>query len=824
MAYHIYPNTPIAAGEEVKEINREDCSDLLQAEVSRLRSEVGELGLKLEKLNNKLDKKKNELENERKNSNTLRQFIQDLNNKVQLLERSPPPPQVNPSIQSVHIPGMHPVVSEEMVQRVVMDKTGLENLVCKQKREIELLKCKLTQNTDAHQHSLLLREQQLEECKSNYLKLQEECQLGKQLFQKALSSLSAENETLRRQDTNIVEKLLSEKSGLEQRIKQTNLANEEKFKMETLENIDTPTLDHYSRNRYYYPTCPLIRPPIAPHMGPPGVPTRPPIAPHMVPPGVPTRPPIAPHMGPPIRHRGGSYEQPWKCSFCGSVYPTERDRDIHMTDSCPSSPMVLRDDTVLNAPARRATFQKRHTIHSPCDTIFYPHSDTMPPVQGYGYPNNPTQTQPLLQNQPRGYQMRPSYPGHPPDPQAQNIGGPIRGIVPNLPNPLRRPGDIVPVPLSPTHRPGMVRPPSGPKPICEEPQMPLAKVQSPLSFPGESRVKVVLVWSKERPTLEREITFFDCGSQDPLTLLWSEDKALYQGNGSLNVGTHSGTLLFPTTGEMQPVQKFDVVRKQMGMGMIKLKLHELCAQGEPANQIDEQNINNLTKKCKELEKQLSELKNGNRKLEMKGEDTSEHSHQLIGQLMNELDTLKDELKNEKQRQLDELERDRIETELKLGDMVTEISNRDGRIHELEQNVGMLQNKSPVAQTTYTPLMPKTKVDKNNTKLSKDQTKQKQPEFLPLYEELTPQIVPVVNKSGKSPFKISIKPGMSVNVVKLKSLPNPLEYQGTQVIQPVNKQYELGVLVIIIDTQSRVGLRTGVQKYVGIKLNKPCGEF
>ena len=193
------------ATEEIKENNREDCSDLLQSEVSRLRSEIRELGLKLEKANNKLTKKKNELESERTNSNTFRQFIQELNNKVQLLERAPPPPPpspVNASIQSPHTPAMHPAVCEEFVQRLVMDKTGLESQMCEQKREIELLKSKLTQSTDTQQQihtSLLLKEQQLEECKSDYLKLEGECQLGKQLFKEAQNSLSAEKEQLQQE-------------------------------------------------------------------------------------------------------------------------------------------------------------------------------------------------------------------------------------------------------------------------------------------------------------------------------------------------------------------------------------------------------------------------------------------------------------------------------------------------------------------------------------------------------------------------------------------------------------------------------------------------
>ena len=192
------------ASDENNKNNREDCPDQSQAEMSRLRSEIRELGLKLEKANDKLTKEKNELESERENSKTLRKFIHELN-KVQLLERSPPPPPPSPlnaSIQSPQTPAMHLAVSGEFVQKLVMDKTGLESQMCGQKREIELLKSKLTQSADTQQQrhtDLLLKEQQLEECKSDYLKLDTECQLGKQLFKEAQNALFIEKAQLQQE-------------------------------------------------------------------------------------------------------------------------------------------------------------------------------------------------------------------------------------------------------------------------------------------------------------------------------------------------------------------------------------------------------------------------------------------------------------------------------------------------------------------------------------------------------------------------------------------------------------------------------------------------
>ena len=293
-----------------------------------------------------------------------------------------------------------------------------------------------------------------------------------------------------------------------------------------------------------------------------------------------------------------------------------------MTDQCPASPMGVRDDTAVMQSVKRPPMVKAHTIQSPSDLQYYSPAIQTDSHQGYGYPNQPNQ--PLFQSQGRAYQIRPNYSNYPPtqsnspmkqrgqsethqgypiDPQEQTapyyqgvnkgralpeppheavgtkIPQSITGAPRNLPNPMRRPGDIVPVPVpvSPTHRPSFAR---GAQSFNEETHMPVVKMQSPLNISTESRVKVVLVWSKERPTLEREITFFDSTSQDPLTLVWSEEKLIYQGNGSLNIGQHSGSLVFPTTGEMLAVQQFEVIWKPMGLGMIKLKLYEPYQPGE----------------------------------------------------------------------------------------------------------------------------------------------------------------------------------------------------------------------------------------------------
>ena len=76
-----------------------------------------------------------------------------------------------------------------------------------------------------------------------------------------------------------------------------------------------------------------------------------------------------------------------------------------------------------------------------------------------------------------------------------------------------------------------------------------------------------------------------------------------------------------------------------------------------------------------------------------------------------------------------------------------------RFHTLQQNIGILQNKGQVTETS------ETKQNNILVKLSKDQTKQKHSDGATpgaTVSDLTPQIVPVVNKSGKSPLKFLLR--------------------------------------------------------------------
>ena len=240
-----------------------------------------------------------------------------------------------------------------------------------------------------------------------------------------------------------------------------------------------------------------------------------------------------------------------------------------------------------------------------------------------------------------------------------------RGFVGNYPPTAKRSFEQPRLPLSPTHRPHMAR---GLSATQEEASgIPVSKVQSPLNMATEA-TKVILLWSKERPTLERELTYFD-NSQDVVNLIWTDEQSLYQGNGTLAVGKHHGSLLFPSSGDMVQVQPFEVVRKPMGMFQVKLKLNDPQAQenvkvenldtdqaDRNSGQMDtlraeiqelivnNNNIKSEKEKCKhelaKLDNQIIELMTELSSIRVYGREEEVKLSQEIEELKNEIHTLR----------------------------------------------------------------------------------------------------------------------------------------------------------------------------------------
>ena len=197
--------------------------------------------------------------------------------------------------------------------------------------------------------------------------------------------------------------------------------------------------------------------------------------------------------------------------------------------------------------------------------------------------------------------------------------------------------------------------------------IPVSKVQSPLNIATEA-TKVILLWSKDRPTMERELTYFD-SSQDVVSLIWADEQSLYQGNGTLTVGKHHGSLMFPSSGDTVQVQPFEVSRKPMGMLRVKLKLNDPQAQenvkvenldtcevegnsdqiGKMQAEIQELIVNNNNiksekEKCKhemaKLDDQIIGLMTELSSIKVYGREEEQKLSEEVNQLKSELDTLR----------------------------------------------------------------------------------------------------------------------------------------------------------------------------------------
>ena len=376
--------------EGTKELNLDENVSL--EELGRLRLENRDLQLAREKLVKKLDKKKNELEIEKTNAITLRQLIQELNRKVELLEREP-----IPVISPLRIdPGAG--LTGEVVERLVMEKTGLESNLAEQKTEIETLKSEIT----SMDTKIVLTNQSLEiargenarfeklvpELKLELSKKENECKRLSMSTNNADETNETETLKTRLQDLSITNNhylsqlqnkldesqyevtellrkcnsLQKSKNEIEDTL-QTELkeSRDEVFLLKTETNQQKETINKQNEvietykqqqiseeykasetkdrlmSRYHYP-----------FQSPASLPT------HSI--GLNTKPPVI--------------EQPWKCLFCGATYPSERERDIHMTDSCNNAP--TRDDqsivTQHRPPMGRPPMMK---AHSPLDNLPY---------------------------------------------------------------------------------------------------------------------------------------------------------------------------------------------------------------------------------------------------------------------------------------------------------------------------------------------------------------------------------------------------------------------------------------------------------------------
>ena len=693
MANQIKPPTPLAT-EEFKEVNTENYKDrfeLSQKEVSRLTAENRELILKSEKQSKKLEKKKVELETEKTNSVTFRQFIQELNNKVQLLERAAPP-SVTPTIPLAHTPILDTVLSEVFVEKLVIEKSGLESQVCEQKREIEFLNSELISYMNKLAHftesqnpafapnheltqlraDLALKEQRLVECKSNYSSLEAECKLVKQLFQDALASLSADKEQL--QQHLDVERGVNGKLGLEIEQHMKLIGAQRTSLLENAENFKlTAELDNANDQ--------ILK----------------------------------------LKQSNLSNEDHLRRKINGLA-----NENMELNNNINTFRFKIEEQNnqiIASKQSQRETDKTQTQLETKDKQISNLKMQIM----------DQQATEQTNQNQV--------------EKQLKELNDEIE-------------------------------------------QLQRDNVDLENVIKSEQNTEKCFALDSDKRVLEDQIDLLH-GHIETLTLSQQEGKQ---------------------------------------------KIEDL-----------EGSYENLTNQSKDLEIQLGESKSDFKRLQTEREETSQHSQQLIDELKTELEAARNErdrerdnsviskqlitklnsdIKNleqndsgqriaELERQLAETEKAWTDTELKLGDMAAEIAHRDTRIHTLKQDIGIFQNRAQVTQN-------------NQAKVSKDQTKLKHPDTSgatssATVSDLTPQIVPVANKSGRAPLKFLLRPGIPVSAVKLKAFPNPIEYQGNQVICIVNKRYELGIFMVLFEIQTRLNMRNVTVKYVGIILDSPVGN-
>ena len=786
MAHQVNPLRTLVT-DEFKEINTEnyeDYFDKAQEEVARLKVENTELLASNEKLTKKLVKKKNELEIEKTNSNTFRLYIQELNAKVQQLERAAPPFN-SPTIHPVQNPILNTVINEEFVERLVIEKSGFESQIFEQKREIELLNselisCKgeLTNKTESQANAsalaqevtkletdILLKIQQLEESNSYSLKLEAECKLGKQLFQDALNSISAEKEEIQQQldrERGLNEKLhldieqlnnLNElqNSKLTEHLKEmdTSQSNEDKLQMNQLENENTQLKDDA----------------------------------HIL-----------------------------------SAKIEEQNLQLHLKSN---KIRDLSQQNLENAQIIEDLTSEKSKLEERIEEL---------------KEENKKLTLELTENPEKVKLIA----------ELENANDQIVKIKQiSLANQEKLKVQINQLENENTQLKDDARILSA---KIEEQNLQL--IESKQSQQNNEKTQI-LIETKEKQISDLKMQILDQQAKEQ-TNQTQVEKQIKELNEELEqlksdytdlqnfFKSENEKFLILETGKHTLEEVIDTL-----IGEIE-KLTESKKENEQNIKELESSFEKLTNESKALEIQLEESKNEFNKLQEKGEEYYQNSQQQIDVLKTELETAMNELKiNRKNSGISKLlitklnseimklqERQLLETERTRIEMATEIANRDSKIQILNQDITILQNKGQVAQATPTQVMPsnqsKQKEDKKLVqKLSKD-SKQKHTDTSgatpgATLSELTPQIIPVANRSGKSSTKIAFRPGMSVNTVKLKSLPNLAEHQGKQVIYQMNKRYELGILMVLFEAPTKLGMRNVTVKYAGIKLHNPVGN-
>ena len=392
----------------------------------------------------------------------------------------------------------------------------------------------------------------------------------------------------------------------------------------------------------------------------------------------------------------------WVYTFCGAKHPTEKERDLHMAGNCKDSPIPLTEE--LKQSRQRPPMVKAKKFSHSKWSLDQPFSlrGYVPPhvQQEIGYSGDGVNRGRSLSEETQEVtrSVRPPRPFHWTVPaQLSSLTGFGDGAASQQKN--RRVSDSQELPTYFSHN----------APPNEQDMSPLAEVNSPVTSSGD-KAKVTIIWKKENQTSEREVTYID-NIPDPVTLAWSDTKELFQGNATFSQGNHTGSIFFPTSGEMEAVQPFEVKKKGVAMSMVTLKLAEVKSpiKSEPSklpmpSPIPKLNPKNESEEAKSVPPTEKEKKGMREQLLKQNQDLKDKEERIrrmkeeIHCLNKTIDTVKDD-KQKLKTEIVKLDEQLIQVMTELSSIraygTSEGQKLEKESKSLKDELELLRHKEPI---------------------------------------------------------------------------------------------------------------------------------
>ena len=694
--------------EGTKELNFDENIGL--EELGRLRLENRDLQLTREKLVKKLEKKKNELEIERTNATTLRQFIQELNRKVELLEREP-----IPVISPLRIdPGAG--LTGEVVERLVMEKTGLESNLEEQKTEIETLKSEITSmNT-----RLVLTNQNLEIVRG------ENDRFEKLVPELKLELSKMENECIRMSMSTNSEDKTIETDTLKTRVQNLSITNKHYLSQLQKKDLTIAT----TTNKFETEKQQILE-----------------------------------------RSRLEIEKLKQKeTSLNEQLIKVKRELDQKCS-------VEIQELTVNNNNIKSEKEKCKHEL-AKLDNQIIELMTELSSIRVYGREEEVKLSQEIEELKNEIHTLR-ATPGH-------NLQGAGES----------------------NERVGVL-------------EVTIAELKGKAT---ENKSKI-----KE---LRNENFSFEKENSD----LKSEKMILKEQNTDLKESNLTYEKQIDELIKQQQQQPDGDANMELTSQLEAAKQQEFNNETEIRELKQEQDKNLILLQQKEetitvIEQPWKCLFCGDSYPSERERDihmTDSCNNAQIRDDQSIVTQHRPPMGKELETKLTQSERDREDLERKLVEMIRELADRDSRKQELSQPVVIPQSRGQVLKSPSTPVMPTNPNlrEKDKPLIKGNDSKSKEPSAGATSGatnmNLTPKVITQANKTNRSPSKIYFK-GAIIHVVKLKAFPNPTESYNKQVICPINKRSELGVLICIIDLPTKVRKNKTTSKHAGIKLYNPVGN-